>query len=430
MHDGSPMLDTTRQRPQRSVERVDSRQLALPLRDAPAAHPQVSSRKAEKRSLRAVGLFAGIGGIERALASAGHETLMMCEIDRTARAVLEHRFPNVQVHDDVCTLERLPEGTELVAGGFPCQDLSQAGKTAGIGGARSGLIMEVFRLAADRKVPWLLLENVPFMLQLSGGRALDVIMAELERLGYKWAYRVVDARAFGLPQRRERVFIVASLDDDPRRILFADDAGTPTEPERKKGTACGFYWTEGVRGLGWAVDAVPTLKGGSTVGVPSPPAILLPNGHIVTPSLQDAERMQGFPKDWTKAGETVSKRGMRWKLVGNAVNVPTVKWIADRLAKPGKVLDRPFAPIRHEGKWPRAAFNVGTGRYSIDISAWPKHAARSTLLEFIGDRGTPLSRRATAGFLNRTEKASLRFPEGFLDAVRAHLRRMEALEGT
>ena len=257
---------------------------------------------------------------------------------------------------------------------------------------------------------------------------MHVIMAELERLGYRWAYRVVDARAFGLPQRRERVFIVASLDDDPRRVLFADEAGVPGDVLRTNGVACGFYWTEGVRGLGWAVDAVPTLKGGSTVGVPSPPAILMPDGDIVTPSLQDAERLQGFPKDWTKNAESVGKRGMRWKLVGNAVNVPTVKWIAQRLARPGEILDARVERLASNGRWPRAAFNVGTGRYSIDMSAWPKHKPRQSLIEFVGDRGTPLSRRATAGFLSRTQRASLRFPEGFTDAVEAHLRRMEAAE--
>lgn len=129
-----------------------------------------------RRSLRVVGLFAGIGGIELGLSRAGHESLLMCEIDRTARAVLDARFPEVRKHDDVTTLERLPRETDLVAAGFPCQDLSQAGKTAGIAGSRSGLVGEVFRLLERTRVPWLLLENVPFMLQLAKGQALDVII--------------------------------------------------------------------------------------------------------------------------------------------------------------------------------------------------------------------------------------------------------------
>ena len=99
-------------------------------------------------------------------------------------AVLRDRFPEVKLHDDVCTLERLPNGTSLVVAGFPCQDLSQAGATRGIDGARSGLVGEVFRLIERHRVPWLLLENVPFMLQLAGGEAMNVIASRLEDLGY------------------------------------------------------------------------------------------------------------------------------------------------------------------------------------------------------------------------------------------------------
>ena len=109
------------------------------------------------------------------------------------------------------------------------------------------------------------------MLQLSKGRALALILDELERLEYRWAYRVVDTLAFGLPQRRQRVFLVATRIGDPRGVLLVDDAGEPPPRVPSSRTAFGFYWTEGIRGLGWAVDAVPTLKGGSTIGIPSPP---------------------------------------------------------------------------------------------------------------------------------------------------------------
>lgn len=72
--------------------------------------------------------------------------------------------------------------------------------------------------------------------------------------------------------------------------------------------AFGFYWTEGTRGLGAAVDAVPTLKGGSTIGIPSPPGILLPGGRVVTPRIEDAERLQGFEAGWTEPAEAVADR--------------------------------------------------------------------------------------------------------------------------
>lgn len=161
--------------------------------------------------MNTVGLFAGIGGIERGLELAGHRTTLLCENAPAACAVLRERFPGVPVHSDVTTLRELPDATELLTAGFPCQDLSQAGTTTGIGGLRSGLVAEVFRLLRGQRVPWVILENVPFMLQLAGGRAMEVVVSALEELGYRWAYRVMNTRAFGLPQRRERVYLLACL---------------------------------------------------------------------------------------------------------------------------------------------------------------------------------------------------------------------------
>jgi DNA (cytosine-5)-methyltransferase 1 len=380
------------------------------------------------RSLPLVGLFAGIGGLELGLSRSGHESLLVCELDRAARAVLDARLPDVGKHDDVRTLRALPRETQLVVAGFPCQDLSQAGQTRGIEGARSGLVGEVFRLLRKSQVPWVVLENVPFMLQLAQGQALDVIVQALEELGYRWAYRVVDARAFGLPQRRRRVFLVASLQEDPRRVLFADDAGTPAEELRSQSSACGFYWTEGVRGLGWAVDAIPTLKGGSTVGVPSAPAIWLPDGTFVTPDIRDAERLQGFRADWTLPAERVVKAGMRWKLIGNAVCVPVAAWLGRRLRNPGAFELPGVRRLQRGGAWPRAAWNVGEGIHTADISEWPRQLRRVQLARFLRWPGKPLSPRATAGFLSRTQKASLRFPPGFIDSLQAHLGRARAAE--
>src|SRR5689334_1363657 len=116
----------------------------LPLRGA-TAHTKVASRP----SLKITGLFAGIGGIELGMHGAGHETIALCEIDPAARTVLAARFEGVKIHGDITTMRGLPRGTEVVAAGFPCQDLSQAGMTKGIGGARSGLITTVFELLAS-----------------------------------------------------------------------------------------------------------------------------------------------------------------------------------------------------------------------------------------------------------------------------------------
>lgn len=374
---------------------------------------------------RVVGLFAGIGGLELGLSAHGWRTELLCEIDPGARAVLSAHFPDVESHADVTRLRALPAGTELVAAGFPCQDLSQAGRTAGITGARSGLVDEVFRLVRRKRGPrWLLIENVPFMLQLGRGQAMRHITAALEELGYTWAYRVVDARAFGLPQRRQRVLMLASRSEDPRPVLFGADAGPRTIGDPNT-DPCGFYWTEGVRGLGWAVNAVPTLKGGSGLGIASPPAVRLPSGEIVTPGITDAERLQGFSPGWTVPALTAPgvRPGHRWKLVGNAVSVRMAAWIGARLATPTEEPVVEYTPLAAH-RWPTAAWGHAGTAYRVPVSTWPVHEPYEDLRWFLDDARL-LSARATAGFLRRAARGTLRFPPGFLTDMENHLLRME-----
>jgi DNA (cytosine-5)-methyltransferase 1 len=374
--------------------------------------------------MRVVGLFAGIGGIELGLSRAGHQSLLLCENDIGASAVLESRFPSIPKVSDVRSLETLPPETELLAAGFPCQDLSQAGETRGIQGSRSGLVGEVFRLLEGQRVPWVLLENVPFMLQLARGAAMDYIVTQFERLGYRWAYRVIDTRAFGLPQRRERVFFLASLEEDPAPRLLLDNH-QPVNEIDYRGQACGFYWTEGVRGLGWAVAAVPTLKGGSTVGIPSPPAIWMPDGRIVTPDVRDAERLQGFAVDWTKPAEKAGRASFRWKLVGNAVTVRVAKWVGEQLAarRAPEAAIAPGAPITKA--WPRAAFGDGRrGRFSVDATTWPVAYKQTPIDEFLLYEPKELSHKATSGFERRLTSSTLRAPDAFRAALRSHIQRM------
>jgi DNA (cytosine-5)-methyltransferase 1 len=275
----------------------------------------------------------------------------------------------------------------------------------------------------------LLLENVRNMLVLDGGRAMRYLVDELEALDYRWAYRLVDSRFTGVPQRRQRVIFLAAQDVDPRAILFADDAGERPQHQFADDTF-GFYWTEGVRGLGWARDAVPTLKGGSTIGIASPPGIWRPNAElgsrIVTPPIEGAERLQGFPRGWTKPAETVSHRkGTRWKLVGNAVTTGVAEWVGRRIAEPGEPILEGGA-MQEGDRWPLAAFGFKGKVWGVDLSMWPtRERYRHLVTTAEVNRASPLSPRATAGFLSRAQKGSLRFADGFLDDVAEHLAFMQ-----
>jgi DNA (cytosine-5)-methyltransferase 1 len=376
--------------------------------------------------MKIAGLFAGIGGMELGMQRAGHHSVLLCDVLPAARAVLAARFPGVDYRDDIMRLRSLPADVELVCAGFPCQDLSQAGLTAGLEGERSGLIGEVFRLLSRRRVPTVVIENVPFMLQLNGGNAIRAIIDEFERRGYRWAYRVVDSYAFGLAQRRERVFLVASRVIDPSEVLLADDAPIERHASAVGARPHGFYWTEGLGGLGWAVDAVPTLKNGSTIGIASPPAVLMPDGRIVKVGIRDGERLQGFDADWTVAAETVAKPSARWGLVGSAVSVPVAQWVGQRLSAPiryDRKRDREFPSA---GRPPRAARFDGRSRRAVVISTDPLGIVPPPLLQFMSEPALQqmLSLKATAGFLGRTRRAKLRFAPGFIAAVERHLTAM------
>ena len=172
--------------------------------------------------MKAVSLFAGVGGFDLALERKGVDVVASVEIDKHARSILTKQFPKSTILEDVknVTGQQLLdlgfESSGIIAGGFPCQDLSVAGKRKGLAGERSGLFFEVIRILDETKARWFILENVPGLLSSNGGRDLGIILGALAELGYGVAYRVLDAQYFGVPQRRRRIFIVGCLGDDGR----------------------------------------------------------------------------------------------------------------------------------------------------------------------------------------------------------------------
>ena len=367
------------------------------------------------------GLYAGIGGFELGLERSGHQTLLMSEKDSRALAVTRHRFPEVVVDTDVTELRALPEGTELVTAGFPCQNLSMAGDKSGLQGDKSQVIDSLFRLLGARRVPWVVIENVYFMLHLGGGAAMRRILEQLEALDYRWAYRVVDSRAFGLAQRRRRVFIIASQTGDPRDVLLSDDAPLQSWPEADLSHPIAFFWTEGRSGHGITADAVPPLKAGSGLGIPSPPAVLLPGGRVVTPTIESVEQLQGFPAKWTSVLRGQKDKRHRWRLVGNAVSVPVAEWIGRRLADPGEYDSTEDAILLNGARWPNAGWCMGGARMSANVSEYPVHRRRGRLSAFATERWPDLSCRALSGFVRRAREGRLRYPAGFLEALEANL---------
>jgi DNA (cytosine-5)-methyltransferase 1 len=184
--------------------------------------------------MKFVSLFAGVGGFDLGLTRSGHQCVGQVEIDKHARSVLDLQFPEIPKHNDVNTAIDwadeigLTGNIDLVCGGFPCQDLSVAGKRAGLSGARSGLFYDALRFATHTKAETILLENVPGLLTSNQGRDFGAVITSLADSGYSnIEWRVLDSQFFGVPQRRRRVFIVASVGTKPfRQILSLCESST------------------------------------------------------------------------------------------------------------------------------------------------------------------------------------------------------------
>lgn len=169
--------------------------------------------------------FTGIGGADLGFEAAGFKIAWQCELDAWKRSVLAAHWPSIPIYEDIARLcvedwVDNPEPVDVMIGGFPCQDLSIAGKRKGFSGERSVLAFEFLRVAETLKPRWLVLENVPGLLSSNKGLDFQRLLSEVVASGYGGlAWRCLDARYFGVPQRRRRIFIVARRAEtgvDPR----------------------------------------------------------------------------------------------------------------------------------------------------------------------------------------------------------------------
>ena len=189
-------------------------------------------------------LFSGIGGFDLGFERAGMECAWQCEIDPKASEVLAKHWPDVKRYTDVRKIGKYNlEPVDVICGGFPCQDLSIAGKRAGFAGSRSGLWFEFARIIDELEPGWVVIENVPGLLSSNSGKDFAVLLRWLVERGYGVCWRILDSQYFGVPQRR-RVFVVASFGSGrSAEVLFESEGmlwDTPTRGETGQGTAGTF----------------------------------------------------------------------------------------------------------------------------------------------------------------------------------------------
>ena len=177
--------------------------------------------RVDRKTLKHLDLFSGYGGFTIPASKYGIETINFSEIDKYATAVLKYRFPDIKNLGDITKIkgEDLPD-VDIITGGSPCQDLSVAGKGAGLDGGRSGLFFCFINLIKEKQPMYFVWENVKGALSSSRGWDFARVQIEMEQAGYDVWWQVINAKDFGVPQNRERVFAIGIRKGSGREILF------------------------------------------------------------------------------------------------------------------------------------------------------------------------------------------------------------------
>ncbi len=274
--------------------------------------------------LRVLDLFSGIGGFSLGLErTGGFETVAFCEIEAFPRKVLAKHWPNVPCYPDVreLTAERLAAdgiAVDVICGGFPCQDISAAGKGAGLAGERSGLFYEVARLVGELGPQYVILENVSALLY----RGLDAVLGALAEIGYDAEWHCIPASAIGAPHRRDRIWVIAYPQSNGQSISTSWNKDRNTFEAAKVGV-----WSEPCRSR--TIDGAGALANALRVNVQGIKSGSIDQKKRAGPvrgqagSCSDGFGWWGTEPNVGRVANGVPDRAHRLKALGNAV-VPQI----------------------------------------------------------------------------------------------------------
>lgn len=333
-------------------------------------------------------LFAGIGGFRLGMESAGHECIGFCEIDKFARSsykAIHNTEGEIELHDITTVTDddvRAIGDVDVICGGFPCQAFSIAGARRGFEDTRGTLFFEIARFASILKPKYLFLENVKGLLNHDKGNTFKTIIGALDELGYDVEWQVLNSKYFGVPQNRERVFIIGHFrgersgnvfpfggkveNSDPgleneikkygtiqpnfnqSEIIYDTDGIAPTlrayqggnlEPKIrvKEATKQGYAEAEVGDSINLSHPNSKTRRGrvgkqiANTLLTGESQGVVEPDFRIRKLTPRECWRLQGFP-DWAfdKAQE-VNSNSQLYKQAGNSVTVKVIAAIAERL---------------------------------------------------------------------------------------------------
>lgn len=297
--------------------------------------------------MKYISLFAGIGGFDLALNRQGHECVFANEWDKYAAIIYRRNIGELNTSDiRLIRAYDIPDHALLV-GGFPCQSFSIAGKRAGFDDIRGTLFFEIARILENKRPRYFILENVKGLLNHESGKTFQTILRVLTELGYEFQWQLLNSKNFGVPQNRERIFIIGHLGGQPRPQIFPilgsntdTNSGDQKRQDRVADTITTRYGNRNARGTHLIQDIRGMKKSQNGKGFKDSTE---PSYTIDTLGAQgvfdgstirrltplECERLQGFPDGWT---EGVSD-SQRYKCLGNAVTVNVVEAIIKLLDK-------------------------------------------------------------------------------------------------
>jgi DNA (cytosine-5)-methyltransferase 1 len=337
----------------RVFEEDDIRRIRLFAESSQTTYPEVSGGQLavgeDDRPFTVASFFSGIGGFDLGFEEQGFRITYQCEISKYCRSILRKHWPHLTPDSNIkeVTNERVPV-SDVWVGGFPCQDLSLArmGARKGLRGTRSGLFYDFARLVGEASPRVVVIENVPGLLSSHNGRDFGIVLKTLAGLGYAVGWRSLNSRYFGVPQSRERVYIVGCHRDGtgPARILFEPERGEgDASKDRQDGTDAVSPFKKVVGDPGgagpvvqsiayclYACSARHTGTDWSRTYVPYPK-----RGAVRRLTAKECEGIMAFPQGWTIPPKDQFRNddldSLRYHALGNAVTPPIASWLASRI---------------------------------------------------------------------------------------------------
>jgi len=307
--------------------------------------------------LRYIELFAGIGGFRVGLEKAGGFSCVYSnEFDRYANSVYRKHFGECDIRDIKTVQTRELPQFDMLVGGFPCQSFSVAGKRKGFSDIRGTMFFEVIRIAQEKLPSLVLLENVKGLLNHDKGETFATMLFALDEIGYNAQWEVLNTQNFGIPQHRERIFIIATpRERDTPKIfpigeidsVFKTEDGDQREgKERICSTIDSRYGA--LRGCGetyiqtkknhqsyrvYGIDGNACTLQGLAGGIGAKTGLYNTEMGIRRLTPIETERLQGFEDDWTKYGHDGQEISdtRRYKMMGNAVSTNVIQVIGERI---------------------------------------------------------------------------------------------------